>query len=109
VSEPVNLRILDREYLVACPAEERDSLLSAAQLVDSRLRDVRNAHRSATLDRWAVLVALNLANELGQLRNQLRQRDHELERALHGLTQRLDGLLAQAPARSQSTLPLREG
>ncbi|MEZ5456944.1 MAG: cell division protein ZapA [Lysobacteraceae bacterium] len=108
MSEPVNLRILDREYLVACPPDERDSLLSAAQLVDSRLRDVRNAHRSATLDRWAVLVALNLANELGQLQRQLRQRDSELERSLEGLTQRLDGLLAQTPSAGQSALPLRD-
>lgn len=108
MSEPVNLRILDREYLVACPPDERDSLLSAAQLVDSRLRDVRNAHRSATLDRWAVLVALNLANELGQLQRQLRQRDSELERSLEGLTQRLDGLLAQTPSTGQSALPLRD-
>ena len=97
MSDPVALRILDREYLVACPPSEQESLLAAAHIVDMRLRDVRNTHRNATLDRWAVLVALNLANELSVLRRQLQERDSQIESSLGVLTRTLDGLLEQVP------------
>lgn len=91
-TEPVNIRILDREYTVGVAAEERESLLSAAKLLDSRMRDVRGANRMAAIDRVAVLAALNLAHELQQLRNDTGTLDRELERTLDDLHRRLDRL-----------------
>lgn len=63
-ASPVAVRLLDKEYLVACTPEERPGLLAAAALLDSKMREVRSAARSAALDRVAVLAALNLAHEL---------------------------------------------
>src|SRR5690606_2234273 len=40
-TEPVEVRILDREYTVGVPAGERDSLQAAARLLDSRMREIR--------------------------------------------------------------------
>jgi cell division protein ZapA (FtsZ GTPase activity inhibitor) len=37
----VSVRILDKEYLIACPFEERSALLDAAQHLDSRVRALR--------------------------------------------------------------------
>ena len=61
---PISLSILDREYVVGCGPDERADLLAAAALVDDRLRALRATARTASLDRLAVLVALNLAHEL---------------------------------------------
>ena len=41
MSEPVNIKILDREFTVGCEPEERDGLLAAANLLDSRMREIR--------------------------------------------------------------------
>lgn len=89
-AEPVNIRILDREYTVGVAAEERESLLAAAKLLDSRMRDVRGANRMAAIDRVAVLAALNLAHELQQLRNDTAALDRELEHTLDHLQRKLD-------------------
>src|SRR5690606_23848168 len=35
-NEPVNVRLLDREYTVGVEPEERDSLIAAARLLDAR-------------------------------------------------------------------------
>ena len=91
-SEPVNIRILDREYTVGVVPEERDSLLSAARLLEARMRDVRGANRMAAVDRVAVLAALNLAHELQQLRDETGKRDREFSRTLDDLQRKLDGL-----------------
>jgi cell division protein ZapA len=93
VSEPVNLRILDREFLVSCDPAERDGLQGAANLLDQRLREARNGNRMASLDRLAIMVALNLAHELLQAQTGAGQRDHELKRALGELNRKIDGLL----------------
>ena len=97
-SEPVSIRILDREYTVGCEPDERDGLMAAARLLDAKMREVRGGNRVAALDRVAVLAALNLAHELQQLRQENEGRDRELARTLGDLNRRLDGLLEQ-PAR----------
>ena len=55
-SEPVNIRVLDREYTIGVAPEERDSLMAAAKLLDGRMREVRGANRMAAVDRIAVLA-----------------------------------------------------
>ena len=96
-SEPVSIRILDREYTVGCEPDERDGLMAAAKLLDAKMREVRGGNRVAALDRVAVLAALNLAHELQQLRGEHDQRERELARTLGELNRRLDGLLEPTP------------
>ncbi|HET9048790.1 MAG TPA: cell division protein ZapA [Chiayiivirga sp.] len=93
MSEPVNLRIADRDYTVACAPHERDELLEAARLLDARMRDTRNGNRNASADRIAVLVALNLAHELMQLRRGEGQEQREISLTLDSLSRKLDRLL----------------
>ena len=67
-SEPVNIRVLDREYTIGVEPDGRDSLVAAAKLLDSRMREVRGSNRMAAVDRIAVLAALNLAHDFHLLR-----------------------------------------
>ncbi|MDI9237535.1 cell division protein ZapA [Lysobacter sp. LF1] len=97
-SEVVSIRVLDREYTVGCEPGERDSLLTAAKLLDSKMREIRGNNRMAALDRVAVLAALNLAHDLQQSRDEHASRDRELSRTLTDLHRRLDDLF-DTPAR----------
>ena len=92
-SEPVGVRVLDREYTVGVSAEERDGLLAAARLLDARMRELRGNNRMVALDRIAVLAALNLAHEVQQLRQERDSQQRELAGTLEALNRRLDGLL----------------
>jgi cell division protein ZapA len=93
-SEPVNIRVLDREYTVGVDADERDSLIAAAKLLDARMREIRGANRMAAIDRIAVLAALNLAHVLQQLRDVGGRQDRELTRTLEDLQQKLESAVA---------------
>ncbi|UTA48434.1 cell division protein ZapA [Simiduia sp. 21SJ11W-1] len=66
----VLVRILDREYQVACPPEERNALQDAAKQLDQRMRDIRSSGHVIGLERIAVMAALNLSHELLQAREQ---------------------------------------
>ena len=92
MTEPVEVKILDREFTVGCEPGERDSLMAAAQLLDARMREIRGAHKMAALDRIAVLAALNLAHELQQLRAEGGSHDESIGRTLGEMNRKLDGL-----------------
>ena len=92
-SEPVSIRLLDREYTVGVEPGERDSLMAAARLLEAKMREVRGANRMAAVDRVAVLAALNMAHELQQLRDAGSGDARELSRTLDELRRKLDSAL----------------
>jgi cell division protein ZapA len=59
----VVVHLLDKEFRVACPADERDNLIRAARYLDDKMREVR-ASNVLGLERIAVMTALNLAHEV---------------------------------------------
>jgi cell division protein ZapA len=65
----VTVKILEKEYTVGCPANERADLLESAEFLDKHMREIRESGKVATSDRIAVLAALNITNELLKLRN----------------------------------------
>lgn len=103
MSEPyaqVSVRILDKEYQVACPASERTDLLDSAEILNSKMREIRDSGRIVGLDRIAVMAALNMAHDLlhaqardreieGDLSNRIRMIADRVESAL-GDTRQLD-------------------
>ena len=97
-SEPVNIRVLDREYTVGVEPSERDSLMAAAKLLDAKMREIRGSNRMAALDRVAVLAALNLAHELQQIRTDGDRRDREVARTVGAMQRKLDDLFDTPPA-----------
>ena len=66
----VSVRILDKEYFVGCPPDERQDLLDSAEFLNKKMREVRDTGKVVGADRIAVMAALNMANELLRLRKQ---------------------------------------
>jgi cell division protein ZapA len=89
----VSVRLLDREYQVACPAEERSDLLDSAEYLDTKMREVRDSGKVVGLDRIAVISALNLANELIKLRRQGTALDGDVGARLRTLRERVEAAL----------------
>lgn len=67
-NETVFVKILDKEYQVACPRDERQALVESAQLLDERMKAIRGTGAIIGLERIAVMAALNLSHELLQAR-----------------------------------------
>lgn len=66
-NEPVALRLIDREFLIACPPEERAGLLEAASFLDRKMRELRAHAKTPGFDRLAVLAAISITHEYLQL------------------------------------------
>lgn len=89
----VTVRILEKEYQVACPEEERAALLRSADMLNRRMKEIRDSGKVVGLDRMAVMVALNLANELLQLQSSIDEIDGEVSEKAREMRQRMDNVL----------------
>ncbi len=89
-TEAVTIHILDRDYQVACQPEERNGLMAAATMLDRKMKEVRNSARTASLDRIAVLAALNLAHELHNTKTQSTREEEQINTQIENLKRKLD-------------------
>lgn len=92
-SEPVALRLLDREFHIACAPEERPGLVAAARFLDDKMRELKSSAKVPGFDRIAVLAAVSIAHELLTLRQQHNSQEQVLTDGLASLRRKLDGLL----------------
>jgi cell division protein ZapA len=60
----VTIRILDKEYQIACPVDEQEALLNTARFLDEKMREIRDSRKMIGSDRIAVMAALNIAHDL---------------------------------------------
>jgi cell division protein ZapA len=67
---PVTVTILDKDYRIACPRDEKDGLLASAEYLNRHIKEIRNSGKVVGADRIAVLAALNITHELLTQRTQ---------------------------------------
>jgi cell division protein ZapA len=89
----VSVRILEKEYQIACPIDERADLLDCAELLNSRMREIRDGGKVVGLDRIAVIAALNMANELIRLRSRDGHLESDVGSRLRILRERVESAL----------------
>ena len=65
-NETVIVKLLDKEYQVACPSGQQDALAQSARYLDQQMRNIRANSKVIGLERIAVMAALNISNELIQ-------------------------------------------
>ena len=63
-TKTLEIKLLDRELRVACPEEERGELMDAVAFLDKRMREIRDAGKIASVERIALMAALNITHEL---------------------------------------------
>ena len=63
-AKPLRVHILDKEYLIACPDDEREALFASAEFLTDKMKEIRDTGKIVGADRIAVMAALNMAHEL---------------------------------------------
>ena len=89
----VSVRILDKEYQVACPADERTDLLDSAEVLNAKMLEIRDSGRVVGLDRIAVMAALNMANDLLHAQARDRLLEGDLSERLKTISERVESVL----------------
>ena len=92
----VSVRILEKEYQVSCPANERNDLLDSAEILNARMREIRDSGKVVGLDRIAVMAALNMANDLLHAQARDRLIEDDLSARLRDISDRVDNILGES-------------
>ena len=81
----VTVRILDKDYQFAASDEERPSLISAADQLDSTMRSIKGNNTTLGADKVAIMAALNISHEMMQLKqahNKINQLTESLKNSI---------------------------
>ena len=92
----VSVRILDKEYTIKCPPEERTDLLDSAEVLNAKMREARDAAGVVGLDRIAVIAALNMASDLLHAQARDRLIEGDLSSRLKLISDRVDTALGES-------------
>jgi cell division protein ZapA len=90
---PLSVRILEKEYIVACEPHERTELLDSAEILNKSMREIRDSGKIAGLDRIAVMAGLNLAHEVLRLRARANGAEHDTGHRIKALRERVESAL----------------
>ncbi|ANG64821.1 cell division protein ZapA [Marinobacterium aestuarii] len=89
----VTIKLLDKEYMIACPEGAEAELLTSADYLDQKMRDIRGNGKTVGLERVAVMAALNIAHEL--LRSHADSQQHIEDQVRH-LGSKIDQSLSRS-------------
>ncbi len=89
----VSVRILEKEYQVSCPASERSDLLDSAEMLNAKMREIRDSGKVVGLDRIAVMAALNMANDLLHAKARDRTLEGDVSQRLKVMCDRVESVL----------------
>jgi cell division protein ZapA len=89
----VSVRIMEKEYVVACPYDDRSALLDAAEFLNARMREIRDSGKVVGLERIAVMAALNLAHEFLKGKDRESKLDSGIGHRVRALRERVEGAL----------------
>ncbi|TJZ77499.1 cell division protein ZapA [Chitiniphilus eburneus] len=59
----LDVTIMGREFRVACPAEEEETLLEAVRMLDTKMHEIRESGKVIGIEKVAIMAALNFAHE----------------------------------------------
>jgi cell division protein ZapA len=93
---PVNITILGKEFQVASPEDEHQTLLQAANFLDKRMREIRSSGKVLGLERIAIMAALNLSYELLNTPNIDSDTASDLEQRIQLMQNKIDDALTQS-------------
>ena len=92
----VSVRIMEKEYVIACPYDDRSALLDAAEFLNARMREIRDSGRVVGIDRIAVMAALNLAHEYLKGKARESKLDNGVGQRVRALRERVEGALGKS-------------
>jgi len=91
----IRLKILDKEVQVGCKPGEEDDLAQAAAMIDQGMRELRQRNSTASVEKIAIVTAINTASALLKSRTQ-NSDETSLARRMASMNQTLAKLLEES-------------
>lgn len=99
-TKTVTVKIMEKDVQIGCAAGDEADLIKAARYVDESMREFRSRSNTSTIEKIAIITAINTANELLKGRGEsssttTSQSDEDaIQNKIDEMQARLDSVLA---------------
>jgi len=87
-TEPLTIKIMDKEYRIGCPEEEKDNLRASADLLNEKLDEIKQQGSVIGSERIAIMTALNMSHDILHSKSITSERG-ELDERIEALSERI--------------------
>lgn len=93
IANSVAVKIMGQEYKIKCPPDKFSELQESAVYLDHLMQEIRDGGNILSMDRVAVIAALNIANDMLVLKRQKQVYIDMLSKRILELQQKIDQAL----------------
>ncbi|MCZ6802595.1 MAG: cell division protein ZapA [Proteobacteria bacterium] len=94
-TSPINVTILDKEYLINCEEDEREVLRSAVDYLNQKMGEMKSSGGVIGAERIAVMTALNITNELLAYKKENQDYTSKIDSTLKRLQSKINDALVR--------------
>lgn len=92
-SNVISVKVMDQVYRVKCPPDEAAKLLESAKYLDAEMRKINSNVQGKSMERLAIIAALNITHELMYYKNQKTTDINVMHEHIKSLQQRIQHFL----------------
>ena len=94
----IEVTVLDRTLKIACKEDEKADLLNAVEYLDAKMREIKTNSKALSVERVAIMAALNIAHELLSAQRASGFDSEAFERRMKSMAEAIDeAMSAQEP------------
>ena len=86
----IEVTVLDRTLKIACKEDEKADLLNAVEYLDTKMREIKANSKVLSVERVAIMAALNIAHELLSARRASGFDSEAFERRMKTMAEAID-------------------
>lgn len=98
----VDVDIMSRQFKIGTPAEEKETLIQAIDLLNQKISTIKEAGKIIESDKILIMAALNVVHDLLKMSMQNGLAIGEFERKINDMLQVSERALAKLPASAQT-------
>jgi cell division protein ZapA len=92
----MDINIMGRDLKVACPVGEEAQLSAAVDLLNQKMQEIKDAGKVVSIDRIAMIAALNIAHDLLKSKSGKNSLDSgESKRRINSMSKMIDETIAE--------------
>ena len=89
-SNPIAVKVLEKEYRIACKTGQESALRASVDLLNQRILEVREDGNAVGSDRVTIMAALNMANDYLDTKETHESNAEQVSSKLRSLNDRLE-------------------
>lgn len=89
-NNPIAVKVLEKEYRIACTTGQETALRASVELLNQRIVEVREGGNAIGSDRVTIMAALNMANDYLETKETHESKAEHITSKLRSLNDRLE-------------------